>query len=267
MRIDGKASLKLRLASYRAKAAKEREVFNGDCHYCQQFREALAAKGKTQCHYCEKAAASTWRDYRPDASRPSAGNWYKQDNGDRVYLCDEWPAGWRDLGDCHDVARGEGSRCVEHTGWYADHYYHALIIGRVLQLPARNGRPQYVPAVYCDEWDGVTIHLGDICDSKIDAAMRADHLAELWAEECREDDARQAAESESEELLSEIKQTRQEALALLREMRPLRKAGDGSPAICNALRARLETLLEDIRTNRDRIAALSENYWLAVEGW
>lgn len=175
--------------------------------------------------------------------------------------------GWRDIGDAYDVARSAESRAIEHTGWYADSYQSALIRGHVLQLPARNGECQYVPATYCNDWDGVTVYLDEICDDKLDAAKRADGIAEMEAEKCREQDAQYCADLEIEAKREEIIFARRECLKLLREMRPLRKRGEDVPTICRTLRAGVAHYLDDIREARERIAALTEDYWLAVENY
>lgn len=260
-----------RLEAYRKKAEEYRARFNGDCHYCRQVRNGdyrnEDGSKRELCYYCEEASAATWRNqariYSP-FKRRSAGNWAPDKRG--VYYADSFPDSWRDCGDAHEVARRHHSRSIDHTGWYADSFQVALIRGRVLQLPAdKNGTPRYVPATYCTDWDGVTLYLGDICDDELDAARRADRLAEIEAEDSREAHAKDAAEQEIEDLREQVRQTRQKALALLREMRPVRKTGIQAPAICEALRASIASHLEDIREARERIEALQENYWLAVE--
>jgi hypothetical protein len=248
----------------------------------------------------------------------TSGNWHKRHNGEQVYFCDTWPAGWRDLGDVHAI-RDSGFVSIRHNGWYADDMQSALIIGRVLQLPAaRDGSPRYVPATHSSEWDGVTLYLNDVCDNLRDAVFRADRCAEIQAEESRDDNAKFQAEQRIESLREDISTARKACLTLLREMRPFRKTsnlvvdgavypndpdgplfeGDGefppfaifnvseqnhlperyatrdeaqialarmqSPTICNVLRARVADYCEEIKEARARIAALTDNYWLAV---
>lgn len=198
------------------------------------------------------------------------GNWHKPERGEPVYYAERWPNGWRDLGDAHEVCRREGRpRLIEHTGWYCDQWQDGVIRGRVLQLPARNGSPVYVAGTYCTDWDGVTLHLSSRFDDACDAALYADECARVAAEQSREHHARDAAEQEAGRLREDIKTTRRAALALLREIRtvyPGRKTTPGAEHshICAALRARIENMLASIQADRARIAALADNFWLAV---
>jgi len=207
--------------------------------------------------------------YAPYSARASQSVNITRDSGHGTLLfADSFDSiGWRDIGDAHDVARCEESRAIDHTGWYADSHQSALIRGHVLQIPARRGECQYIPATYCNDWDGVTVYLSEICDSKLDAAKMADEYARIEAEQCREQDAQYCAESEIDAKREEVIFARRECLRLLREMRPLRTRGEDVPAICRTLRAGVAHYLVDIREARERIEALTEHYWLAVENY
>lgn len=161
--------------------------------------------------------------------------------------------------DIADAVRSEGMR-PDTTGYYADSQCDNVVEPVVIRLP--HGR---ICAGYrYTEWDGVTIDT-DITDDMRTAIRWAHQMAERHAEECREDDAKNCAEQQTEELRESITQARHDCLALLREMRPLRRAGNGSPAICSALRGQVAEYLQTIKKARARIEELADNYWLAVQ--
>lgn len=235
----------------------------------QYLKRTLRERAKRRAE-CFKAYA-LHNDNNATARRVLAGtsgNWYKRACGESVYLCDVWPKGWRDLGDCQQLA----PRTIDHSGWYADSQQSALIRGRVLQLPARNGSPRYIAGTYCTECDGVTLYPLQRFDDARDAALYADECARVEADNARDADARDCAAALIEEAQDSIVNMRRACLALLREMRavaPGRKTPikSGEPtAICEVLRARVKRYQRDIKKARERVAALTENYWLAVEG-
>jgi hypothetical protein len=213
-----------------------------------------------------KFPGSTYADWRTHAksafARRYGGVWQSRDDmgrhasaDSRAYYCDEWPE-WRDLGDAHEVAR------LDHTGWYADNFQDGLVKGRVLQLPAHNRTPQFVPGTYRTDCDGVTIYPLDIYDDSADCARAADSYAEREAESAREYDAKDRAEMERDELRERISDLRSEARALIRDIRAHRPQGK---AICDALRGRLHDIRRESREAYRRIERLTDNYWLSVE--
>ena len=60
------------------------------------------------------------------------------------------------LGDAHDLA----PRAINHTGWYADSYQEARVVGGVAKL--RSARyTLYVPVTHCAGWAGTVHYLND----------------------------------------------------------------------------------------------------------
>lgn len=206
-----------------------------------------------------------WRAHRKPVVRSNGGTWQSLADmkcfaspSDRKYYCDTWPDGIRDLGDASDVVD------LRHTGWYADNDQNELVKGRVLQMPARNGRTYYFPAIYRTDSEGVTLWPLDGYEEKEDAARTADSYAEHDAEECREYDAKDRAEFESGELKERIVEIRGELRSLIREMKAHRTVSD-SPTICSVLRGEIAQLRRESHKAYKRIQALADNEWLAVE--
>lgn len=219
------------------------------------------------------AHSSDWRQHASGTFRkPYAGNWQAISDMPRhtsltarAYYCDNFPSGLREVGSAHDVCRAEHSRSVDHTGWFTDSFQSGTLQGYVLQLPARNGQPIYIPATKHSEWDGVTLYPNDMHDTALDCARAADQYAEHAAESEREYEAQENAKQQIANKQDEIATLRADRRALVREMRAARATGVASfPAICDALRERLSDLKEDSRRAYDRIGKLQDNYWNAV---
>lgn len=172
--------------------------------------------------------------------------------------------GLRLVGKAHDIIR------LDHTGWYINSFYETCY-GIVYQLPARNGKTQFVPAV-SDPWnaDCALVDFSQIEDEKESAASRADSMAESYAEECRENDAKAQAEGETECLQAEIKEERKTILSLCLELKAARRVlrdCEAFKTLNTAIREKISNSLSDIRKHRERIEALANNYWLAVENY
>lgn len=207
------------------------------------------------------------------ARRVLAGSYGQWTEDKTEYFADNWQVtGLRDQGDAHDVCKANSRpRAVDHTGWYTDAFHGAKMIGRVLQFSAaRDGTPRYVCGTYCDEWDGVTVHFGDgVFNDPVECAVRADRIAELAAEQCRDEDARNMAAQRIEDELDQVKQSRKECLELLRNMRamfPARKSvpRDSVPVLYQ-LRLSVSRYRTAIRAHRLNIANFKADYWSAVE--
>nr|ARB13533.1 hypothetical protein Ccr10_gp005 [Caulobacter phage Ccr10]ARB13858.1 hypothetical protein Ccr10_gp328 [Caulobacter phage Ccr10]ARB14562.1 hypothetical protein Ccr29_gp005 [Caulobacter phage Ccr29]ARB14897.1 hypothetical protein Ccr29_gp341 [Caulobacter phage Ccr29] len=184
----------------------------------------------------------------------TAGNW-SEDR--KAYHAPAWPAGWRVLGTAEEVCRKEGSRRVEHSGWYTTpDDYSATLSGYVLQIPARDGVAQYVAGVAHSEFDRVTVYPSRRFDNPLDAASAADQIAERDAEEEREYQSAWQAGVRFAELGAEVKEARAEALAILGERRKVK--GLETPALCGAIRAQVESLLEKIEEARAKRDALAQ---------
>ena len=179
-------TIRNRLASYRAKAAK---------------------------------SGADWRTYvRPRVS--TAGSWERVPHGSsRAYYCDNWPTGLRYVGLASELAS------LRHTGWYTDNYQRDTLSGHVLMLPGRDGTPRYIPGTSHSDWGGVTLYPLDVYDTERDAAYAADRLVEINAEKAREEDAKSHAEQEIEEARAAIVECRSDLRALLRELKQAREHG------------------------------------------
>lgn len=195
----------------------------------------------------------------------------RSENGEEFY-CDGVAGSLRSIGDANRVA----PISVKHTGWYVSHFHdNGVIRGHVLRLPARKGVDRFLAMTYQTDSDGVTLHVRQTFDDPVSAAIYADDCARYAAEREREANAKQQAENDIEDIQEDIKTARRACLKLLREMRAIRTStGERTeakpenwttPTICNVLRARVMDYLEEIKTARERIAALESNYWLAVE--
>lgn len=188
----------------------------------------------------------------PHAGKPYAGQWQGLDtmprNTDsRAYYCDTWPDGLRDRGDAHKLAR------IGHTGWYADSFQDSLVIGRVLQMPARNGKPVYVPGTYSTGSDGVTLYLLDHYDEESDCALAADRYAEHAAEIEREYDEAWQAGARAADHDEEAKRSRSALLAKLAAFREVRNtmreiAAEVLAEICES-RGKRDKLRSDWRSS------------------
>lgn len=175
----------------------------------------------------------------------------------RRYYIDSWPAGWREIGDAHQVTS------MKHTGWYADNFQEELIRGFVLQLPARDGKEIYIPGTYCTGWEGVTLYPNDWDHDKTDAARSADSYAEIEAEAAREDNAQFQAEQEIEQCRETIGKLRKSMLDLILEIKHAKR--NFSPMVCAALTDHLRRQWNQRQKAFKRIDALEDNYWLAVQ--
>jgi hypothetical protein len=245
-----------RLATYREAAVKRAERMP----YTRQTWRDDAAGRFARKH------PGTWQS-ETDASRPD----------ERAYYCDAWPKGWRLLGRADEVPKREGSRRVDHTGWYTDpHGDTGTLAGYVLQLPARGGKPQYLPGTAHTEYDGVTVYPLDRYDSPLDAAGAADHIAEREAESEREYNAAWQAGSRWAQLGEEVAELRRGIIRAVRQFKEARKAlqpdgrttwtgiETGKPvsgrfeALCDIIRSDIADDLESIRQAREEREKLAE---------
>ncbi len=157
------------------------------------------------------------------------GNWQRIEDMDkwahsygRAYYCDNWPAGWRVCGTAQDVCRSEGSRRVDHAGWYTDGFQDGALQGYVLQISSRKGIPQYVPGTKHSDWDGVTIWPMDRYETLVECATAADHYAEKAAEKEREYQEAWQAGQQAKEFNDEADSARKDILQLCKDIRDAR---------------------------------------------
>lgn len=186
------------------------------------------------------------------------GNWASNHTGSsyaKPYYCMSW-MGLREVGKAHEL-----NQWIKHTGWFADSFQDGLIIGYVLQLPARENTPRYIPAYYSTDSDGVTIYPLDWYEDAEEAARAADRYAEIYAEECREYSAKDQAEQQIEDCHEEA----QNAISEFHEIKIALK-GETLPAkICDITKSELMELREEVTKQISRINELKANFWIAVE--
>lgn len=183
------------------------------------------------------------------------------------YFPDPAACGFRDQGTAHDIA----PRAVEHTGWYTDQFYDSLAVGVVFLLPGRDGHARAYPAVRHTgaDGDGALIYMreGERVESRReeldrgdfrDVAVRADRLAEIYAENER---AYQAAAGAG----NQWRENREQSASVCRDLRKLRAALRDLPAGLDVARETIEAAIED---KRDCLRDLcKENAELAAGEW
>jgi hypothetical protein len=174
-----------------------------------------------------------------------------------------------DLGFADDLA----PRHVDNRGWYTDAFYDDVIRGSVTRI--RGARfTLYVPVTGCTGWEGTSHYMADA--ERVargssedehqrairDAAATADRCAEIEAERARDDDIKDRAEQAIEEERGNMAEARRTFGALAVE---LRHTPALPPAMCEAIRDRLETCREAVRASVARIRALQSNPYLIGE--
>ena len=229
----------------------------------QYRREAAAGKW---------ARPLTWRDTRRHHSNPWGAPRPNNVRGRRgeIYT-DSLEQYGHDLGAAADLF----PRLFDHAGWYADNYQDALIVGHVVRIRCPRGT-LYVPATMCTDWDGTTHYMAaaelvprgsgkeDHDAARREAARSADHYAEREAEEAREDSARQQAAAQIEEARAEIHSVNRQALALLAERKLSHTSRiQFSPAVCEAIQARVRGFLAARAHLFAVIRNRQDNYWSA----
>ena len=180
--------------------------------------------------------------------------------------------GFRSVGYCDELRKS-----INHKGWFTDNVQYETVRGIVGVF--RWGRDVWiVPGVEysdadCDYFDLTQAEKmypheafwesGDwkraLVDIVQDVALTADRLAESTAEVDREAFIKDRAEQMVENLADAIVKTRAETRALVHE---IRKAGKAfAPAICQALREKLEEKRQHIRACRKAIDTVKSEHW------
>ena len=246
-------------------------------HWRYYRAKGIGATKALACALLIPAAYQSGREYY--GASHGAGAIHKQ-GGELCRYVDSVDAiGLRFVGWSHELTR------LDHTGYYTDEFCDDILQGGVWQLPGRKGRARLLYGV-CEMESGrknsemnpgsasiaLTIIESDYQggeypagrldgddDSVRDAARFADGMAESVAEKRREYNEAYAIGREMAALTEESNQTRAALLPLLAEMRPLRKADGGSPAICEALNGRVAEMISDIEKARKERAALWDN--------
>jgi len=231
----------------------------------------------------DRLGAADWRQERYqklNSTNAGAWEWTKTARSSTAYYVDKWPSGWRQTGNASQILQDAGySRGDCSCDWCADPEGFNVIVSCVLQMPARDGVPQYVPAWYSTEDCGVTLYPLDRHAEAKDAALAAAGYAERVAETEREYQEKEQARQTVAEHLDNIKTARAEHTAIVREMRAAMRAqlalipgGEPAPAtidgqnrprqsaICRALRAHLHTLRDAVADSRKRIKEMSDSF-------
>lgn len=110
---------------------------------------------------------------------------------------------FRTVGFADEIAR----RTVQHTGWYVDEGFNDTTRGIVFRLPNNRG---FIAGCTDPHNDGPCILEIETIADEIGAALRADKIAQLYAEMCKEDQAKFEAELKREE---EARETKENAFA------------------------------------------------------
>lgn len=176
-------------------------------------------------------------------------------------------AGLRFIGYADEIAG------LRHTGWHCDDEGRETLRGAVWALPGRKGEARLVYGY--QEWEGrgemnegsAAVCVSDIVrvpmrdefgnldetDGARDAARWADGLAESVAEDRRDYESLYRAGRAAAEADAEALEARGELLPLLAELRGLRRSpvAGNAPAVCKALRQRIDSLLETISEKRE----------------
>ena len=149
------------------------------------------------------------------------------------------------------------------TGYYADNFQDAVIQWATVKIAPANkkhGRDAlFAPVTYCTGWEGVTLHLDEAGEAD-DARRWGERIAEREANQAREEDAKFQAENQIDDARSAIHAGNKATLALLAELRHAALP----PAICGAVRERLQEYLAERKAQFATITKLERNYWDAV---
>jgi hypothetical protein len=243
-------------------------------HYHRQ----RAVKAPTALARAKEDVATGKRRYPHscDPARVYGGSWQRLEDvprygGSRAYYSDDWPDGWRNLGNVGEIRsdpyRGQP---VDHNGWYTDDdCQDETIAGYVLQLPARKGKPVYVPGTAHSGCDGVTLYPLDQYDDIAECARAADRYAEIEAEHERDYNRAWRAGQEAGDLNREARELRQEILQICSDLRVARlqvqddvKLTDGFAVgrLCAIARGKVQSLLEDMYKAREERDELRSDY-------
>lgn len=193
---------------------------------------------------------------------------------DRRFRWVERPSdGLRFVGKVHEI-RMDGSgnlpyfdrSLIDHTGWFMDAFQDNTAWGEVYQLPARDGKNIYVPAISTKEDEkynnhGAILDFHSTTDDIKDAIRWADSMAERYAEDEREYQARESARLRIEENTKEIKTAYAEFRALCREIRENCDAVKGLTEVRKLIRAEYRRVKAEVRKLRKENAKLTDNFW------
>lgn len=187
-------------------------------------------------------------------------------HGDRYRWVENPSDGLRRVGKVHEIARNAGwyGRCWDAQGWYLDSFQSETTQALVFQLPARDGKPCYVPGNSNPYNDAAILDFHSVTDELRDACRWAQSMAEQYAEDCREWEAKDLAETRIEEIDSEVKGLRDSIRAVCREIRGKCEQLAGMEQVKAMIRREVKRVRQEIRQLRREQAGLREDYWRAV---
>lgn len=170
--------------------------------------------------------------------------------------------GLRLVGFADEIARKEGSRGIEHKGWFTiDDCCDEVYRGIVYQIPSHGDEKECYVYGYADpNNDDCALLCFDLTGDKMEAARCADRFAEIFAEESREYHEAWSAGRKADDLAEEVKATRREALAIGEEMRAAKRAELDAPTICATLRAKVRSAYRQIQKMRKQRAELIDTF-------
>lgn len=230
-----------------------------------------------------KKRAAEWSKHNPDGAYKSALNhqvkygrkgWIKHDSandysekgGLRLYNLDSF-----DAVPIQDISR----RAFDYSGYYADSFQHELVKPYIVRI--KTGRGLFIaPAIAYSDCDIATIYLskGEFCpkdensseydEAAYSAARIADSIADQEAEKSRQEDAKYQAESQADDLKEANQGALKEAHGLIVAIRDQQAKGEIIAPICAVLMGEIRSIRQTIRSNNSRIAALKNDYWIAV---
>jgi len=134
----------------------------------------------------------------------------------------------------------------------------------VFQMPSRDGKPCYVPATSDPYNDAAIMDFHSTTDDLRDACRWAQSIAEHRAEDCREQEAKDAAETRIEEIEGEIKELRDSVRAVCRELRGKCEQLTGLEKVRGLIRAEVKRVRREIRQLQREQEGLRKDYWRAV---
>lgn len=240
----------------------------------QRVTESVAALSTAE-RFADKAradvararAAVSWygnANHGPATWQGAARHMTAGDKGGQCFI-DNDSAVVRNVRDAHDIAR------LGHTGWYDNPDNESwrdgsgLILGVVAQLRGRNGRAVFVPG-----W-----RMGDSCDGGVQYDMRAQFVADGSSESDAESAAHDCA-LRADGMAESVAESAREyntawragtlwadVLAILSERRAARSMVGALPALCDAIRGRVDSLLSEraeLHAERARLADGDSEY-------
>lgn len=192
--------------------------------------------------------------------------WTPEGSRERYRWVEKVSHGLRVVGTVQEIAKREGYR-IDHNGWFIDSFQDETTCGTVYQLPAKDGKPQYVPANSDPHnSDCAVLDFHSITDDLHDAVRWADSMAESYAEKEREFQAKQNAESRIEEIQEEIRELYSDFRNVCREYRANKSILAGMPSISGLIAQEWSDTKRKIQKLRATRAKIEDNFWYAVEG-